>query len=71
MRVLTDRDTGDEGPSLHDLDVLNWRFEELVRAGYPVDVAVSLSSRADVDLHQACDLIGIGASVTEALRILL
>lgn len=71
-RVLTDRDAGDEsGPALRDLDVLNWRYEELERAGYPADVAIALSSRPDVDLHQACDLLRQGATVSEALRILL
>lgn len=71
-RVLIDRDTGDEtGPALRDLDVLNWRYEALERVGYPVDVAIALSARSDVDLHVACDLLRQGATVSEALRILL
>ena len=69
--TLTDRDHGDETPAVQDLDVLNWRYEELERAGYPVDVALALSARPDVDLHFACDLLGRGASVSEAIRILL
>lgn len=72
FRVVTDRDPGDEtGPELRDLDILNWRFEVLERAGYPVDVAISLSSRPDVDLHTACDLLAAGATVREAVAILL
>ena len=60
----------DEQAELQDLDVLSWRYEELGRAGYPPDVAILLSSRSDVDLHVACDLLGKGATIHEALRIL-
>lgn len=69
--VLTDRDAGDETQySRIDLDVLNWRFEELERAGYPIDIAIMLSARADVDLHFARDLLKRGATIHQALRIL-
>ena len=51
------------------LDVLSWRFEELERAGYPVEVAIILAERSDVDLHLAVGLLARGASVDEALRI--
>ena len=61
----------DEEPFRVDLDLLNWRYEQLARAGYPVDVAISLSARADIDLHLACELITNGATVHQALRILL
>lgn len=60
-----------EEPSLRDLDVLNWRYEELERAGYPVPAAITLSARSDVDLHRACELLRHGATVQQALRILL
>ena len=59
-----------EQAQLVGLDVLTWRFEELERAGYPVDLAVMLAERGDVDLHQACELLKHGATVHEALRIL-
>jgi len=52
------------------LDVLNWRYEELERAGYPVEVAIALAERGDVDLHLAVGLLARGASVGEAVRIL-
>lgn len=61
----------DESPTLRDLDVLNWRFEELERAGYPIDTAITLSARGDVDLHFACELLRDGATINQALRILL
>ena len=53
-----------------DLDVLNWRFSQLCDAGYPVEEAILLSKRADVDLHFARRLLERGASVQVALRIL-
>ncbi len=69
-RVLTDRDTGDETPVVRDLGVLCWRQEELVRAGYPEDIAIRIAeSRAD--LHVACELLANGATVHEAMRILI
>lgn len=67
-RVLTEREAA---PSLLDLDVLSWRYEELERAGYPTDVAIALSARPDVDLHTACELLRDGATVVQAIRILL
>jgi hypothetical protein len=69
-RVLTHRDSGDEVPSVRDLDVVSWRFDCLEDAGYPSDIAVMLAERADVDLHRACDLLARGATIHEALRIL-
>ena len=53
------------------LDVLSWRYEELERAGYPVAECIELSAMPDVDLHVACDLLRNGATLKEALRILL
>lgn len=67
-RVLTERD---ETPMLRDLGVVVWRFDQLMAAGYPTDVAVLLAERADVDLHEAVDLVQQGATIHEALRILL
>lgn len=72
-RALSNRDPGDEtpeSPPVGDFNVLSWRYEQLELAGYPVDVAVMLAERSDVDLHVACDLLEHGASVDEALRII-
>lgn len=63
-------DAATDTPSRLHLDVVNWRFEQLEGAGYPVDVAIVLAERSDVDLHLACRLLARGASVDEALRIL-
>ena len=53
------------------LDVLLWRYEALVDAGYPVDDALVLAERSDIDLHLACEMLARGASVAEAVGILV
>jgi methylmalonyl-CoA mutase N-terminal domain/subunit len=52
-------------------DVLRWRFDELVRAGYDADHALVVASHVEVDLHTATDLLRRGCPVPTALRILL
>lgn len=59
-----------DATTLFGLDVLNWRYEELERAGYPTDIAITLAERHDVDLHMACELLAAGATIHQALRIL-
>lgn len=54
-----------------DFDVLSWRYECLIAAGYPVETAIEIAERGEVDLHRACELLKQGASQDEALRILL
>lgn len=69
-RLLTDRGPGDEVPTVRDLDIVSWRFDQLEDAGYPTDIAVMLAERGDVDLHIACTLLERGATIHEAIRIL-
>lgn len=71
LRVLTDQDPGDETPTVRDLDVVSWRFDCLVRAGYPVEIAIMLAERGGVDLHDAVELLKRGCPVGEAKRILV
>jgi hypothetical protein len=52
-------------------EILDWRFEQLLRIGYDRDQALAVSKRLDVDLHQAVDLIRGGCSCELALLILL
>lgn len=52
-------------------EVLHWRFEQLVQAGYARREARLVSARVDVDLHQAVDLIARGCPNELALSILL
>jgi len=56
--------------ALMGIDVLNWRYQELERAGYPAAAAIALAELAEVDLHEACALLASGASVEQAVRIL-
>jgi hypothetical protein len=51
--------------------VLGWRYEELIRAGYPEREAMILADRTDVDLHRAVELLEHDCPPAIALRILL
>lgn len=66
----------DVSMSEEEQEELNWRIEELDRAGYGHDAAVTLAFDKTVDLHEAVDLLkrdGKRTSCTEelALQILL
>jgi hypothetical protein len=52
-------------------EVMEWRFSQLTRSGFPVREAIRLATRVDVDLHQAVDLVTHGCPPSLALRILL
>lgn len=52
------------------LDVLNWRFEQLERAGFPVGAAIVLAERGDIDLHVAVGLLARGCPAELAVAIL-
>jgi hypothetical protein len=51
--------------------VLEWRIEELVRAGFPGEQAFELAAASQVDLHAALDLLARGCPPETAARILL
>ena len=51
--------------------VRRWRFEQLLRGGYPAADALVLSARSDVDLHQAIRLLRQRCAVPTAMRILI
>ncbi len=52
-------------------EVLRWRFDVLVRAGYDTGNAMILASRGAVDLHEATNLVLRGCPPETALRIVL
>jgi hypothetical protein len=52
-------------------EILTWRYETLLEAGYPDRHALLLATRDDVDLHLACDLVARGCPVGTAVRILV
>jgi len=52
-------------------EVVRWRFEVLVRAGYDAGSAMLVASHGEVDLHEATDLVLRGCPPDVALRIVL
>jgi hypothetical protein len=52
-------------------EVLAWRAEELVRAGYDGDNALMLALERAVDLHAAVNLLRRGCPADLAVKILL
>jgi len=56
--------------SSEEIQILDWRFEQLLRVGYERRQAHVLSHRVEVDLHQAVDLVLNGCSPELAFKIL-
>ena len=54
-----------------ELGVEDWRFKQLVCAGWPEQQALVLAADHDVDLHLACDLLAKGCDLALASAILL
>ena len=52
-------------------EVVQWRFEVLIRSGYELEDAHLLSRNREVDLHLATHLIGQGCPSGTAARIVL
>jgi hypothetical protein len=52
-------------------DVISWRCQCLLRAGYTREMASVLAPLLTVDLHQALRLIADGCAPETAARILL
>jgi hypothetical protein len=52
-------------------EVLRWRLERLIDAGYPAATASSLAERVEIDLHLAVRLVGSGCPHATAVRILV
>jgi hypothetical protein len=63
---LTDTDA-----TVNELAVEDWRFQQLVKAGWPEAQALVLAADHDVDLHLACDLLANGCDPATALKIVL
>jgi hypothetical protein len=51
-------------------DVVSWRIERLLAAGYDGESALVLALDRDVDLHAAVSLLERGCPVDTALQIL-
>ena len=52
-------------------EIVDWRLEQLLQAGYLAEDALTLAVRAEVDLHHAVALLRAGCPAETALRILL
>jgi hypothetical protein len=52
-------------------DVLRWRFEALLRAGYDAGSALIVAGHPEVDLHEASRLVERGCPPALALQILV
>jgi hypothetical protein len=59
------------GANMEHANVVAWRDCELVRAGYPLDIARALAEHEDIDLHKAVDMLNHGCPAELALSILL
>jgi hypothetical protein len=51
--------------------VLVWRFKQLCRSGFELELATTIAARMDVDLHEAIDLVDQGCPPDVAGRIVL
>jgi hypothetical protein len=62
-----------ELPDLHNESelVFEWRLTELMRAGFPEELALELAVSSQVDLHAAAELRSRGCPPETAARILL
>jgi hypothetical protein len=52
-------------------EVVRWRLERLIEAGYPAATASSLAERVQIDLHLAVWLVRNGCPPATAVRILV
>ena len=51
-------------------EVMEWRFSQLTRSGFPAEDAIRLATRLDVDLHQATALVARGCPPSLARRFM-
>jgi hypothetical protein len=52
-------------------EVLRWRFERLLDAGYDPETASALANRVEIDLHLAVRLVSNGCPPDTAVSILV
>ena len=53
------------------VEVLRWRFDVLMRAGFDMEQSATLAANVEIDLHFAAELLARGCPADTALRILL
>jgi hypothetical protein len=52
-----------------ELSIEDWRYQQLVKAGWPEAQALALAANHQVDLHLACDLLAKGCDPDVAWQI--
>lgn len=50
--------------------VEDWRFQQLLQAGWPETDALLLAGSLEIDLHRACELLAKGCERQTAWQIL-
>lgn len=50
--------------------VQDWRFQQLLEAGWPETDALLLAGSLEIDLHRACELLAKGCEQQTAWQIL-
>jgi hypothetical protein len=53
-----------------ELGIEDWRFHQLLAAGWPEQHALVLAANHDINLHLACDLLAQGCDRALAWEIL-
>lgn len=67
--MTTDLHYTDTDLDHNELSVDDWRYRQLVNAGWPEAQALELAANHQVDLHLACDLLANGCDPETAWRI--
>jgi hypothetical protein len=53
-----------------ELGIEDWRYHQLLAAGWPEQQALVLAANHEIDLHLACDLLTQGCDLALAWEIL-
>jgi len=68
--MTTRADSRDAASDIRDAEVVSWRREQLLAAGFGVRTSESLARECGVDLHALLDLVESGCPPRLARRIL-
>ncbi len=63
-------DSTDSLPTIHDLEVVAWRRQQLLAAGFDLALSEALARDCGLDLHSLLELVERGCAPKMAARIL-